>query len=122
MNRVTLCTINKQSVHSYDMRTIQRHCFPGIQNLVPIRNTDLFLDKQEIQIENIPVQKFCWHNGKEIYAAFDRELIELIGCTQEQKDTEVERLIKKRYNNLLEQLEAFENMTFWQRVKRVFKK
>ena len=74
-----------------------------------MRGSSALLDKQEIQTDHLPVERFMWANDngvyREVYAAFDRELLELIGCCQEKfkrdMNEAVDRRIKKDYFDYL---------------------
>lgn len=109
MREVTLYSTNKQSVMSYDMQTVkQYHQIPP--QMLPVRNSSVVLDKQEVEIKHLPVERFCWSDGKgnytrEIFAAFDEELREIIGCSQEKFKRDVQeatdRRVKHQYTQLL---------------------
>ena len=57
-------------------------------NVTRIRDSDVFISKQEVKHINIPIQKYVfsqkdWKGNVEeriVYAAFDNELLELIQC------------------------------------------
>lgn len=109
MNQVTLYTVSKQIAHSFDMQYVTQYHYPPIQEIIPIRNSDMFLNKQEVEVKNLPVERFCWGNKdgvtKEIFAAFDEELRDIIGCSQEKFKQDVERAtdrcVKHEYTQLL---------------------
>lgn len=109
MNQVTLYTTQKKLVQSYDMHTISQYHYPPMQDLIPVRGSSALLDKQEIQIDHLPVERFMWANDngvyREVYAAFDKELLELIGCSQEKFKRDVneavDRCVKQEYSDLL---------------------
>ncbi len=77
-------------------------------------------DKRSVEEIRLPIQKFRWCDGREIFAAFDEELLELIGCLQSQKDNELALSVKKRTKPLLQKINQYETMTIWQRIKFVF--
>lgn len=91
------------------MLTIPKYHYPPTRSLVPVHGSSVVLDKQEIQIDNLPVERFMWANDngiyREVYAAFDRELLELIGCSQEKFKRDVneavDRRVKQEYSDLL---------------------
>lgn len=127
MNQVTLYTTQKKLVQSYDMRTVPQYHYPPTQNLVPVRGSSTLLDKQEIQIDNLPVERFWWANDngvyQEVFAAFDRELLEFIGCSQEKFKRDVneavDRRIKQEYSDLLavkSALQTLQNYSLWDRL------
>lgn len=135
MKQVILYTTQKKLVQSYDMRTIQQYHYPPMQDLVPIRGSSALLDKQEIQIDNLPVERFMWANDngvyREVFAAFDRELLEFIGCSQEKfkRDVKeaVDRRVKREYSDLLvakSTLETSQSYSLWDRlswsIKRIW--
>lgn len=131
MKEVTLYTTVKKQVLSYDMQSIRQYSYI-MNDLVPIRNSTDFINKQEIEEYNLPVQRFCWQDRvgvKEVYAAFDKELLDLIGCSQEKfkndVDTAVERRVKQQYSELLSkksELETLQSMNAWHTIKWAFKK
>lgn len=105
MKQVTLYTANRQTVKSYDMKYVVQHELYSI-DFMPVYNSDVLMDKREVKIKHLPVERFCWADGKgnytrEIFAAFDEELRELIGCTQEKFERDVQervRPVKERLN------------------------
>ena len=135
MNQVTLYTTQKKLVQSYDKQNVPQYHYPPMQDLVPVRGSSVLLDKQEIQIDNLPIERFWWasDNGvyREVYAAFDRELLELIGCSQEKFKRDVneavDRRVKQDYSDLLavkSTLETLESYSLWDRlcwsIKRIW--
>lgn len=128
MKEITLYTTQKKQVLSYDMQTIRQ--YSCINAPTPIRNSDKLIDKQEIEEYNLPVQRFRWNTPsgyKDVYAAFDRELIELIGCSQEKFkrdiDEAVDRRVKQEYSELLSkktELETLQSMDVWSTIKWTF--
>lgn len=135
MKQVTLYTAQKKIVQSYDMRTIPQYHYPPIQDLIPVRRSSELLDKQDIQIDNLPVERFMWANDngvyREVYAAFDKELLELIGCSQEKFKRDVneavDRFVKQKYSDLLavkSTLETLQSYSLWHRlcwsIKRIW--
>lgn len=131
MKEVTLYTTQKKQVLSYDMQSIRQYS-QVMNDVVPIRNSPDFVQRQEIEEYNLPVQKFCWQTSsgyKEVYAAFDKELLELIGCSQErfQRDVNeaVDSRVKQQYSDLLvkkTELETLQNMNVWPTLKWAFSK
>lgn len=96
---------------------------------VPVHSADIhnisyqvgeFFDKREIKTIHLPIRRFCCQDGREVFAAFDEELLELIGCTQEQKDNALALSVEKRTKPLLEKLNRYETMTLWQRLVFLF--
>jgi len=75
-----------------------------------------------------------WGDGvhrREVYAAFDSQLLELIGCKQDQvermvlsavdKQCKVTNIAVAQLNKAESELKRYDTMTLWQRVKWVFK-
>lgn len=130
MKEVTLYTAKKKQVLSYDMQNIRQYNYLDIS--VPIRHSNSFINKREIEDINIPVQRFCWQddNGfREIYAAFDQELLELIGCSQEKFKNDVnqaaDRLVNQKYSELIDdkiELEKLQSMNTWAAIRWIFKR
>lgn len=120
MKQVTLYSATKQYVMSYDMQSIQQYHYPSMMDILSVRNSDVLLDKQEVEIKHLPVERFCWSNGKEIFAAFDEELREIIGCSQDKFKRDVQeatdRRIKQEYNDLLmvkDELKTLHCLSVW---------
>jgi hypothetical protein len=116
MKRVTVYTLVEKEVVSYG-------------NSVPTYTADFrdiscqageYFSNRSIKEVHLPIQRFCWVGGKEIFAAFDEEVLELIGCLQSQKDNELALCVEKRTKPLLQKVKQYETMTFWQRIKFVF--
>lgn len=127
MKQITLYSATKQIVQSYNLNSIPQYCYPPIQDILSVRNSDILLDKQEVEVKHLPVERFCWGNkdgvSREIYAAFDEELREIIGCSQEkfQRDvqTATDRRVNQQYQALLlekSELETLKGMNLWQRL------
>lgn len=84
MNKVTLYQATK-SEHLVQSNYIQLMSF---DNVTRIRDSDVFISKQEVKHINIPIQKYVfsqkdWKGNVEesvVYAAFDDQLLELIQC------------------------------------------
>ena len=84
MNKVTLYQTTK-SEHLVQSNYIQLMAY---DNVTRIRDSDVFISKQEVKHINIPIQKYVfsqkdWKGNVEeriVYAAFDNELLELIQC------------------------------------------
>lgn len=124
MKKITLYSTNKQSVTSYDMNYIRQYHYPYTWDLLSVRNSDTILDKQEVQIKYLPIERFCWSDGKEIFTAFDEELREIIGCSQEKfkrdVDEATEKQVGNRYSELLAnkaQLEELQKLSLWATFK-----
>lgn len=132
MKLITIYSANKQSVMSYDMQTVkQYHQIP--QQITPVRNSSVVLDKQEVEIKHLPVERFCWgdENGitREIFAAFDEELREIIGCSQDKFKRDVQeatdRRVKYQYTQLLavkDDHQALINLSVWRSIVWAIKK
>lgn len=131
MKEITLYTTQKKQVLSYDMQSIRQYSHV-MNDVVSIRNSPDFVQRQTIEEYDLPVQRFCWQTSsgyKDVYAAFDRELLELIGCSQEKFDRDLEgavnRRVKHQYQHLLlkkTELETLQSMGWWDTVKCAFKK
>jgi len=132
MKQVTLYSTTKQSVMSYDMHTIRQACYSPNFSVTPCRNSDTLFNTQEVQINNLPIERFCWQDDcggyREVYAAFDQELRELIGCSQEKfkrdVDSSVQLRMKKEHAALMKdskELNNILNMTFWKKIVWVLK-
>ena len=84
MNKVTLYQTTK-SEHLVQSNYIQLMTY---DNVTRIRDSDVFVSKQEVKHINIPIQKYVfsqkdWKGNVEeriVYAAFDDQLLELIQC------------------------------------------
>lgn len=105
MKQVTLYTANRQTVKSYDMKYVVQHELYSI-DFMPVYNSDVLMDKREVNIKYLPVERFCWADGKEIFAAFDEELREIIGCSQEKFERDVQATTDRRVKPLEKELLA----------------
>lgn len=109
MKPITLYSTSKQVVQSYDMQFVQQYQYPSLQEAICVRNSDILLDKQEVEVKHLPIERFCWGNEKgmrrEIFAAFDEELREIIECSQDKFKRDVQeatdRRVKHQYTQLL---------------------
>ena len=117
MKQVTVYTTKANNVMSYGDHITQRQFTPMHQTSF---QADEFFDKASIEEIHLPIQRFRWQDGKEVFAAFDEKLLELIGCLQDQKDREIFKYVKEATHPLLQKIKQYESMTFWQRVKFVF--
>ena len=118
MKQVTVYTTKANNVMSYGDHIIQHQFVPMYQTSF---QAGIFFDKTSIEEIHLPIQRFRWQSGKEVFAAFDEELLELIGCLQSQKDNEIAVSVEKRTKPLLQEIKKkYQSMTFWQRVKFVF--
>lgn len=121
MKQVTVYTLSKKQAVSYG-------------DTIPTYTTDFrdidyqageYFSNQSIKEVHLPIHRFCWYGGKEIFAAFDEEVLELIGCLQDQKDDEIMQAKIKIARACLKtsKLEVegeMLKMTFWERVKFMF--
>lgn len=127
MKQVTLYTVNRQTVKYYDMKYVVQHELYSI-DFMPVYNSDVLMDKSEVNIKHLPVERFCWGDGRggytrEVFAAFDDELRELIGCTQEKFERDVQeriRSVKERLNQteksfsaVKDELKTLHNLSVW---------
>lgn len=127
MKQVTLYTANRQIVKSYDMKYVVQHELYSI-DFMPVYNSDVIMDKREVQIKHLPVERFCWADGqgnytREIFAAFDEELREIIGCTQEKFERDVQERIRPVRERLVQterdflavkdELKTLHNLSVW---------
>ena len=117
MKQVIVYTTKANTVLSYGDHITQRQITSMYQTSFQAGE---FFDKTSIEEIHLPIQRFRWQDDKEIFAAFDEELLELIGCLQSQKDNEIAVSLEKRTKPLLQKIKQYESMAFWQRVKFVF--
>lgn len=127
MKQVTLYTANKQTVKSYDMKYVVQQGLHSI-DFMPVYNSDVLMDKREVNIKHLPVERFCWGDGKgnytrEIFAAFDDELREIIGCTQEKFERDIQERIRpvrerlnqteKSFSAVKDELKTLHSLSVW---------
>jgi hypothetical protein len=124
VKQVTLYTANKQQVMSYDLKALHQYKYPPMQDLLPVYGSDKVLDKSTVEKISLPIERFCWSSGKEIFAAFDEELREIIGCSQEKFKQDVEiatdRRVKQEYSQLLavkDELKTLHNLSVLDSIK-----
>lgn len=117
MKQVTVYTVKKEVVPSYGS-TIPKHSYLGLSD---IRfEAGEYFPKAAIETIHLPIEKFRWQDGKEEFVAFDEELLELVGCLQEQRDVEARKIAGKLFNIKIEKIQnSLKTMTSWQRVKFV---
>ena len=82
-------------------------------------------DKRSVEEVHLPIQRFRWCDGREVFAAFDEELLEMIGCLQSQRDDEIMRAKIKIAEAFIKSYQAelsnkVKSLSFWQRIKFVF--
>jgi len=134
MKQVTLYSAHKQQVMSYDMQYVKQYHYPYTWDILSVRNSDTILDKQEVEVKHLPIERFCWADGnggytREIFAAFDEELREIIGCSQEKFEQDVktatDRRVKHQYSQLLtvkDDHQALISLSLWGRLVWSIKK
>lgn len=105
MKQVTLYSAHKQQVMSYDLKALHQFKYIPMQDLLPVYGSDQLLAKSTVEKISLPIELYRWSNGKEILAAFDEELRELIGISQEKFERDVktatDRRVKHQYTQLL---------------------
>ena len=105
MRQVTLYSATKQQVISYDLKSLHQFKYPPIQDLIPVYGSDQVLAKSTVEKISSPIELYRWSNGREILAAFDEELRELIGISQDKFERDVktatDRRVKHQYAQLL---------------------
>ena len=85
MKEVTMYSIKKHKVMTFSDHITVQHAIP-YQSLGMVDN--LYYDKSKVKIEHehIPIRVFTFacegEMRRTVYAAFDEELLELIGCTE----------------------------------------
>lgn len=119
-----MCHSGQRSVHIFH------------QDMYPIYDTDLLLFKNQIEqekidIDNAEIRQFNFCNGagtNTIFAAFDRELLRLIGCLESQRDAEVHFRVQSATKPLKEEIQIYKDiliehsqLSLWKRIKLVFK-
>lgn len=106
MVEVTIYSATKKTVKSYDRNHIPHYIRP-----MPVWNSDMILCKDEVEIHHLPIERFCWADveggyTREIFAAFDEELREIIGCSQEKFERDVQTATDRRVKPLEKELLA----------------
>lgn len=134
MKQVTLYSAHKQQVISYDMQYVQQYHYPYAWDILSVRNSDTILDKQEVEVKHLPIERFCWADGRggytrEVFAAFDEELRELVGISLERFERDVQtatdRRVKRDYTQLLavkDDHQALISLSLWGRLAWAIKK
>lgn len=134
MKRVTLYQATFKEVNTFACGSIPIH---HLSEPVKFAHNDpahrAFL-KSDITIEHCTIERFMWRDGngfREVYAAFDSKLLELIGCKHDQVDNLIRLAVDKqatltgrailRAEKAESELNRYDTMTLWQRVKWVFK-
>lgn len=124
MQIVNLYTLKVERIPTYNRDYLIQNRVLDIRNSYLVDN-DTIVDKSVIEHIEIPIRKYCWANGKEVLAAFDKEVLELIGVDQESFESKVRyeaaKLAKIKVKEVEEKLNQLLDMSFWQRVKWAFK-
>lgn len=134
MKRVILYQATAKEVNTFNPHSIPIH--KKSESIAFAKNDSehrAFL-KSDVNIEHCTVERFMWGDGvhrREVYAAFDSQLLELIGCKQDQverivlsavdKQCKVTNIAVSQLNKAESELKRYNTMTLWQRVKWVFK-
>lgn len=134
MKRVILYQATSREVNTYALGSIPIHTrSEPLQFAHNDPNHRAFL-KSDVKIEHCAIERFMWDDGihrREVYAAFDSSLLELIGCKQDQVDRLIQSAVDKqckltgaailRAEKAESELRRYDTATLWQRVKWVFK-
>ena len=96
MKEVTMYSIKKHKVMTFSDHITVQHAIP-YQSLGVVDN--LYYDKSKVKIEHdrIPIRVFTFACEGEmrhtVYAAFDEELLELIGCTGQEVNSRIYKAV-----------------------------
>lgn len=124
MQIVNLYTLKVERVPTYNRDFLIHNRVLDIRNAYLV-DSDTIVDKSSIERIEIPIRKYRWSNGKEVLAAFDREVLELIGVEQESFESKVrfeaDKLARIKVKEVEEKFNQLLDMSFWQRVKWAFK-
>lgn len=109
MKQVTLYSAHKQQILSTDLSALHQFKYLPMQDMLPIKYSDEIIIQDQVEKIRLPIEKYCWQdnygNRREILAAFDEGLREIIGCFQEKfkrdVQTATDRRVKQEYNDLL---------------------
>lgn len=124
MQIVNLYTLKVDRVPAYNRDCLIQNRLIDIRNAYPV-DANTIIDKSAIEHIEIPIRKYRWSNGKEVLAAFDREVLELIGIDQEsfqaKVGVEARKLAEVKVKEFEDKLKKMLDMSFWQRIKWAFK-
>lgn len=134
MKKVTLYQATSKEVNTFACGSIPiHHRSEPVQFAHNDPSPRAFL-KSDVTIEHCAIERFIWRDGndfREVYAAFDSKLLELIGCRQDQVDQMIAAAVEKQckvtniaigqLNKAESELKRYDTMSLWQRVKWVFK-
>lgn len=123
MQIVNLYTLKVDRVPTYNRDCLVQARLMDIRNAYPI-DANTIIDKSAIENVEIPIRKYRWSNGKEVLAAFDREVLELIGIDEESIQAKISMatmLAKTKQQASESKLKEMLDMSFWQRIKWAFK-
>lgn len=95
MKEVTMYSIKKHKVKTTKDHVLVQHAIP-LQSIGMVDG--LYYDKAQVNIEQeyIPIRVFTFSHGETIrtvYAAFDVELLELIGCTEREVNNRIYKAV-----------------------------
>lgn len=124
MQIVNLYTLKVDRVPTYNRDCLVQTRLLDICNAYPI-DSETIVDRSAIEHIEIPIRKYRWLNGKEVLAAFDREVLELIGIDQESVQAkivyEARKMAESQIKESQDKLQEMLDMSFWQRIKWSFK-
>lgn len=96
MKEVTMYSIKKHKVLTTKDHVVVQHAIP-YQSLGMV--DDLYYDKRQVKIEHeyAPIRVFTFacegEMRRTVYAAFDEELLELIGCTEREVNNRIYKAV-----------------------------
>lgn len=123
MKEVTMYSIKKHKVLATKDHVVVQHAIP-YQSLGMVDG--LYYDKRQVKIEHehIPVRVFTFacegEMRRTVYAAFDEELLELIGCTEREVNNRIYKAVSDARAPLerelvytKSELKTLQNLSLW---------
>lgn len=132
MKEVTMYSIKKHKVLTTNDHVVVQHTIP-YQALGMIDG--LYYDKRQVEIEHehIPVRVFTFacegEMRRTVYAAFDEELLELIGCTEREVNNRIYKAVSDARAPLESELvytktelKTLQNLSLWGWIGKLSKR
>lgn len=131
MKEVTMYSVKKHKVKTTKDHLVVQHAVP-YQRIGMVDG--LYYDKTQVNIkqEPIPVRVFtfsCGETIRTVYAAFDEELLELIGCTEREVNNRVHVAVRdirvpleNALFNVKSELKTLQDLSLWGWIGKLYKR
>ena len=113
MRKVILYKSTKEMVNAFSdyIKVVQ------IEDLRRSFNSPDYFRKQEVEVDYLPIKRFCFDHGTtEVFAAFDRDLEELINLQIDEAVCTLESQCQKHINRIAQlrkEINFLQSRTLW---------